>query len=76
MLHSVNGSKRRNELLWSNFSTQLLKKVHGSSQQRKFAVTHRVLAHAERTVQAIVENSSSRNRETNSASAFLPALAW
>lgn len=55
---------------------QLLKKVQGSSQQRKFAVTHRVLAHAERTVQAIVENSSSRNRETNSASAFLPALAW
>lgn len=53
-----------------------LKKVQGSSQQRKFAVTHRVLAHAERTVQAIVENSSSRNRETNSASAFLPALAW
>lgn len=35
MLHSVNGSKRRNELLWSNFSTQLLKKSSGEQSAEK-----------------------------------------
>lgn len=50
--------------------------VEGSSEWRKFTVTYRWPVVGGKTVQAITEDSGSRDGERGSPSAFLPALAW